>query len=368
MSLAPAVAFVAVALSAGLVLRATVERASGPILYLANATTRDIAVFRVRGDGTLLRQQVVRIPGPPTPGASLPLAASPDGRYLFAAVRSPPYSVVTFAIGPGGFLTYRGSGPLADSMVHITTDHSGRFLLGASARGDEVSVNPIGPDGVVGHVQQVIPTLPDAHVVEPDLTNRHVLYSTHASGAIHVASRDPVTGVMWPRWPPQVRAGSAAGPQRVAFARDGRFVYVLGELDGELRVLPYDRDTGTLASEVQRTSALPLHPASSPRVTDLVVTPDGRYLYAAERASSTVAAFRIDDDTGRLTRIGTFPTATRPCDIAIDPGGRFLIVAGELADYVVVHSIDAATGILHATARTPTGTLASRVDIVARAP
>lgn len=368
MSLAPAVAFVAVALTASPLLRAKVDRARGSVVYIANPTTQDIAVFRLREDGTLVRQQVVHVPGPATPGESLPLAASPDGRYLFAALRSPPYSVATFAIGPGGSLTYRGSGPLADSMVHITTDHSGRFLLAASSRSDEVTVNPIGADGVVGRVQQVLSTLPDAYAIVPDGTNRHVLYTSHGGDAIHLAQRDPVTGVMWPSKPPLVRVGMAAGPRQLAFARDGRFVYVLGELDGELRVYPYDAGTGTLAPEVQRTSALPLSPTSQPRAAGLLVTPDGRYLYTVERTSSTLAAFRVDKDTGRLTRIGTYPTAARPCDIAIDPSSRFLIVAGELADGVAVHSIDPATGILHATTRTATGTLASWVDIVAVAP
>src|SRR5215813_5820283 len=91
--------------------------------YIGNADSNDISVFRVEpSSGEIKPVETVPLPGVEKPGSSTPLAVSPDQRLLFAGVRSEPYTVFSFAIdGTSGRLTYRGRGPLADSMANIAT-------------------------------------------------------------------------------------------------------------------------------------------------------------------------------------------------------------------------------------------------------
>src|SRR4030095_12055389 len=104
----------------------------------------------------------------------MPMAVSPDKRFLVAAVRSKPYEAYPYAIDrKSGALKLVGKGPLAESYPYITIDATGRFLLGASYGANQVGVNPIGKDGQVGDPIQVIPTARNAHAIRLDNTNKY---------------------------------------------------------------------------------------------------------------------------------------------------------------------------------------------------
>jgi len=80
----------------------------------------------------------------------MPMAVSPDKRFLIAAVRSKPYQAYSYSIDPGsGALKLIGTGPLAESFPYISLDRDGRFLFGASYGANLVSVNSVGVDGRV---------------------------------------------------------------------------------------------------------------------------------------------------------------------------------------------------------------------------
>jgi 6-phosphogluconolactonase len=63
----------------------------------------------------------------------MPMAVSPNKKFLYAVVRSQPTRVLTYAIdGKTGALTQKATAPLPDSMPYVSTDRSGRFLFTAS--------------------------------------------------------------------------------------------------------------------------------------------------------------------------------------------------------------------------------------------
>ena len=99
--------------------------------------------------------------------------------------------------------------------------------------------------------------------------------------------------------------------------------------------------------------------------SDLRLTPNGRFLYAAERTSSTLAAFRVDAASGKLTYLGSTPTEKQPRGFNIDPVGRFVVVSGEKSDMIASYAIDAETGALKPVGRYPTGKGSNWVEIVA---
>jgi 6-phosphogluconolactonase len=97
---------------------------------------------------------------------------------------------------------------------------------------------------------------------------------------------------------------------------------------------------------------------------DLHLTPDGRFLYASERTTSIIAAFRVDSATGKLSYLGRVTTEKQPRGFNIDPRGRFIVVSGEKSDMLAVYAIDGESGMLNATGRYPTGNGANWVEIV----
>ena len=106
----------------------------GANVYVANAGSSTISVLRLAQDGSLDRIEEVTVPGSSEPSSlSLPLAVSPDRSFLYAALRTPPFSVSTFRIDPeNGRLSCLKTEILPYSTPFITTDRIGRHLLSAS--------------------------------------------------------------------------------------------------------------------------------------------------------------------------------------------------------------------------------------------
>jgi 6-phosphogluconolactonase len=334
-------------------------------VYVGNAESSTISVLRLdRQSGALTAIETTPIPGAAKPGTSTPMAVSPDRRILFVGIRSEPYAVASFAIdAASGRLAHLGNGPLADSMAYIATDRSGRYLLSASYGGHKVAVNPIGSDGVVGTVRQVVPTAPNAHCILPDAANGYVLATSLGGDVVHQFCFDAASGTLTPNTPASVKVKDKAGPRHLVFHPSGRFAYLIGELDGAIYVFDYDAARGRL-SETQAVSALPPGFAGEPSAADLHVTPDGRYLYGSERTSSTLAAFAIDPASGKLRAVGSYETEKQPRGFRIDPAGRYLLAVGQLSHRLTSYAIDPAGGTLTQLKQYPMGRNPNWIEIV----
>lgn len=329
--------------------------------YVSNSDSRDISVFAVdTANGALTAIETV-----PVDGTVMPMALSPDHRRLYAALRSTPYRVVSFAINPlDGRLIELGRAPLADSMAYVSTDASGRYLFSASYGGNLLAVNRIGADGVAGDVRQTVKTGPMAHAIRQSPDGRYAFASVLGADAWLRLPFDASTGMLTDDTTPAYRLPDKSGPRHFVFSSNGRFAYLIDELDGKLHVLALSHG-GADARPIQTVSILPpdFH-GDKPWGADLHLTPDGRFLYASERTSSTLAGYRVDATSGRLARIGTFATEQQPRGFAIDPSGKYLLAAGQLSPTLAVYRIDGHTGHLDAIGKYPVGKGANWIEIV----
>ncbi|MBT2324567.1 beta-propeller fold lactonase family protein [Variovorax paradoxus] len=330
-------------------------------VYVSNADSQEISVLELdRSQGMLKPVESVNVGG-----QVMPMAVSPDKRFLYAALRSQPFRVVSFSIdGASGKLKKLGEAPLADSMANIDTDATGRWLFAASYPGHKITVNSIDDKtGSVGAIQQLLPTAPNAHAIHADAANRFVLATSLGGDNVSSWRFDAQTGVLSPNDPPLTAGAAKSGPRHFVWDKAQRFLYLLDELDARLHVYAWDAARGTLQLQHSSTT-LPEGFTGKPWAADLHLTPDGRYLYASERTSSTLAGFKVDAATGRLQPLGQTPTEKTPRGFAIDQSGRFLIVVGQESHSASVHPIDAATGALGTPKRLPLGKNPNWVEIV----
>jgi 6-phosphogluconolactonase len=337
------------------------------VVYVSNAGNPEIGVFsmsRDSGDLTLIANVPVPDAGKPSP-TSMPMAVSPDHRFLYAALRSEPYTVASFAIDPAmGRLTHLANAPLADSMAYIVTDRSGRFLLSASYPGSKLAINPIDTQGQVqGQPTQIIPTKPKAHCILVDPTNRYC-YATSLGGDIVVEwNFDARNGRLSPNSPDSIAVKPGNGPRHLRFHPNRPFLYLITETTARIAAFAIDPKTGTL-QEIEIVDTLPADSHPQPAAADLHITPDGRFIYGSERKSSTLAGFTIDEATGKLSLIGRWPTEKTPRGFNIDPRGRYLLAVGLDSNAMTVHRIDPPSGVLSVAYQYPMGKMPNWVEIV----
>jgi 6-phosphogluconolactonase len=331
-------------------------------VYIGNGRSGDIHVLGLSvRDGKLSLVERQPFPGLTEPGRSLPLALSPGRDFLYAAMRGAPRGIASFRIDRAtGALSVLGFAAMAESVAYIHTDRSGRSLFGASYDGDVVTVSPIGADGVVREVAQRVPTAPHAHAIMSDPANRHVLATSLGGDVVYSFDLDQAGGTL--TQPRMTTLPKGTGPRHFVFDPAGTRLYLLGELDASVTVFDYDPKHGALSGK-QVVTTLPAGFDGTPWGADIQITPDGRFLYASERTSSTLASFAVEPG-GRLRPLQTIPTETQPRGFGIDPGGRYLLALGQSTDHVTVYAIDGGTGGLSATDRMEVGSSPDWVEMV----
>lgn len=341
---------------------------AGTCVYVSNAEDDTIHVLAMdRESGALRVIEVVAVPGSDLPSpTSLPMVVSPDGRYLYAAVRSADFPISCFAIDPAtGRLRHVATTPLIAPMAYLAIDRRGRFLLGASYVDAKLAVYPIDPatGGIEAEARQVLETGPHAHSILLDRTN-HCAYSA-ILGADHVLQMmfDAKTGRLSANRPEAVATRRGAGPRHLGLHPNGRFLYLLNQTDATVCVFRIEPGAGLLA-EIESLATLPAHFLGEANAADLHLTPDGRFLYISERQTSTLSGFRVDAVTGLLMPIGRWPTEICPRGFAIDPRGRFLLSAGLDSGAVRIHTIDQESGGLRPAGAIAVGAMPNWIEIL----
>lgn len=266
-----------------------------------------------------------------------------------------------------------GAGP-----TYASLHPSGKFLLIANYFGGSVAVLPIRADGSLGpatDVKQDAGTIgprtaknappgsfafsghdhTHAHMIQTDPAGRFVLHADLGLDRIFVWKFDAEKGVLTPNDPPSVSLPPGDGPRHFAFHGNGRWCYSLQEEGSTIVLFDYDATLGRLAAR-QTISSLPPGYAGSNFCSEILVSADGRFVYAGNRLHDSVAIFAVGKN-GELTFVADEPTrGNYPRSFAFDPTGQFFYCLNQRADHVTVFRVDRRTGKLAFTGHyTPVG-------------
>jgi 6-phosphogluconolactonase len=285
----------------------------------------------------------------------------PNGKFAYAANEDGKQSAVTaFSIdAKSARLTQLNQLPaLGEDPCHLSFDKTGKFLFAANYTSGDVVVFPILPDGKLGqataNVKDAGPLgpnkerqeAPHAHWVHVSTDNRFVFVSDLGLDAILIYRFDAAKGTLTPNDPPSAKLAPGAGPRHVAFSPNGKFVYVVSELNNNVTVFSYDSAKGSLQS-VQALPTLPSDFHGRNDDAEITVHPDGKWLFASNRGHDTIAVFAVNSSDGKLRYTGEFSTAGKgPRHFIIDPTGKFLLAENQNSNSIAVFRIDSATGAL----------------------
>lgn len=242
----------------------------------------------------------------------------------------------------------------APCNINISPD--GRFVVTANYAGGNISIFGIGKDGGLASGPEVIPftghgpdslrqTQPRLHCVTFTPDSAFLVADDLGTDRLHTfpvikgGDRLIDTTLM-----ADVVIRPASGPRHLAYHPDGRHAYLINEISGYVTELEYD---GKALTPREYVLADTLHAEGA---GDIVVTPDGKYVYASCRLKGDgVAVFKVNPADGSLTRVSYTLTGIHPRNIALTPDGEYLLVSCRDSDRIEFYRIDHATGALNDT-------------------
>jgi 6-phosphogluconolactonase len=291
------------------------------------------------------------------------LEIHPNGKFLYAVSEDGGAGTVSaYAIdtdkGDLKFLNERPSG--GAGPCHVTIDHAGKNLLVANYGSGSASVIPIKPDGRLGeltgfaqhHGSSVNPERqkePHAHSVNVSPDDRFAFIADLGIDKIMIYRLDIEKGTIVANSPPFAKVKPGAGPRHFCFHPNGKYAYVINELDCTVTAFAYESASGTL-TEIQTITTLPNGFDGSNTCAEVRVHPSGKFLYGSNRGHDSIVVYRIDQADGKLALVEHEKTDIKtPRNFNIEPTGKFCLVANQGSDSVVVFRIGQETGALEPT-------------------
>ncbi|MBV9948833.1 MAG: lactonase family protein [Myxococcales bacterium] len=325
---------------------------NGTLLAYASGYGPTLAIFAVdRASGALRKTADVPSFGP----APSFLAVNAPVTNLYALDEGTPGRVGAYRIEPGsGALRFLGAESSGGAgPAHLSLDATGRYVLVANYGDGTISVLPVRTDrdGALGAPLQTLSVGAQAHMILTDPSNRYVFVPCKGADYVAQFTFDAATGALRPNArQPTVATAAGAGPRHLAFHRNGRFAYLINELDNTMTALAFDAGAGTL-SPIETQSTLPSGYSGQDTAAEVWVHPSGAWVFGSNRGDDSIVVFGVDPATGKLARKGHTKTGgAHPRDFALDPTGRFLYVANQKSNAVVPFRFDPASGELSATA------------------
>ena len=291
------------------------------------------------------------------------LEIHPNGKFLYA---------VSEAGGAGSVSAYAIEADIGDLKLlnkqpsggagpcHVNLDNEGRNLLVANYGSGSASVIPIKTDGRLekptGFVQHEGSSVnlkrqkgPHAHSINVSPDNRFAFVADLGIDKIMIYKLDIEKGTIVANSPPFVKVKPGAGPRHFAFHPNGKYAYVINELDCTVTAFAYESVSGVL-KEIQTITTLPNGFNGSNTCAEVRVHPSGKFLYGSNRGHDSIVVYRVNLANGTLTYVEHETADIKtPRNFNIEPTGKFCLVANQGKGSVVVFRINKETGALEPT-------------------
>ncbi|NER17799.1 lactonase family protein [Spongiivirga citrea] len=292
------------------------------------------------------------------------ITLSPDGKYLYTVTKSQMKvngMIAAFAVdsvkGALHFLNEEDAG--GRNPVHLAISNEGSYLVNSNYTDPSISVFKIKDDGSLNPYSQLL-KFKDSSIVSGRQDNSHI-HSTNFSsandylfaqdlGADKIRAFNFFPNTTTNHFLKSIESNTVtmkpgSGPRHFTFHPISKFAYGISELSGRISQYNYGKGSLTFKRDYQSyTNKQKLY-----RSADIHISPDGKFLYASNRApdENSLSIFAVDILTGNLKLVGREPTyGEHPRNFVIDPSGNYIIVANQFSDNVVFFKRDLKTGKL----------------------
>lgn len=283
----------------------------------------------------------------------------PNGKFIYAVTENNGGAIRAFAIDQETkklkLLNERSSG--GSCPCHIAISSNGKFLFAANYTSGSATVIPINADGTLAEPSSIVKHSgssinqdrqqePHVHSVNLSPDDRFAFAADLGIDKIIIYKLNQDTGRLEANTPAFAKVKPGAGPRHFTFHPDGKFAYVINELDETITAYAYNAQSGAL-TEIQQISTLPDGFKGINWCAEVRVHPNGKFLYGSNRGHDSIVIYRIDPEKGTL-KLSGFQNAgiKNPRNFCLDPSGNFCVVANQDSNTICVFRVNPETGML----------------------
>lgn len=231
---------------------------------------------------------------------------------------------------------------------HIAVDKTGKFVFVSNYVGGVVVMYQRKNDGTLVKKQQLDfenPKISHPHSVSISADNRTAYIADLGNDKIWIYNFDAEKGMLSPHEQVFIALEKGSGPRHLAFSKKNDFLYSINELNNSVSVFKILNNSGL--KFVQNISSLPKDFSGKSAAAEIQVHPSGNFLYVSNRWHDSIASFKIDPATGKLTLLEFTSTRGKtPRNFEIGPGGKYMYVANQDSGSISTFKIDSETGKL----------------------
>ena len=225
------------------------------------------------------------------------------------------------------------------NVVAVALDTAGAFIEKSTQIVQHSGSSIVKERQEAPHVHAAVFSPDERYLLVPDLgTDRVYQYEVNTGQSeLIVPAREPYFS-----------ADAGGGPRHLAIHPNGKYAYLVLELQGAVMALDYEDGKLTTKQTLSMTGS-----GFKGRVSgaDIHVSPDGKFVYASNRGDANEIAIYSIGKKGKLKFVSRQSVLGRtPRNFAIDPSGNFLLAANQDTNEVIIFKRNKETGLL-----TPTG-------------
>lgn len=276
-------------------------------------------------------------------------------KYLYSIT---DFGVEGYKIKDDGTLEFLGKASINGMRgCYLSTDYNDKLLFVAGYHDGKITVLRLENDGTFGGITDEIfhkgwgnmaerSFRPHVSCVKMTRDNKYLCAADLGMDYTDVYAVNHTTGKL--KLVDIIHSDQESAPRHIKFSKSGRFMYIVHELGNTIDVYDYSDNNGTPEFErIQQISTLNDYHASGSAASALSLSNDYRYLLSSNAGDNSVVMFKIDDNSGELSKLFCLPVSgDYPKDVALFPDNKHLVSLNHESNTMTFFSVDTEKGLI----------------------
>ena len=234
---------------------------------------------------------------------------------------------------------------------YVSTDYTDSYLFVAGYHDGKITVLKINEDGSIGAITDEIfhkgigsiaerNFRPHVSCVKMTRDNHYLCACDLGLDHVKIYRLDTATGKL--KLADVVRSDQESAPKYIKFRKDGKFCYIIHELNNTIDVYSYEEEKDNpVFNKLQTVKTINDYHAGDSAACAMKFSVDYKYLFCSNAGDNSVGAFEIDTKTGLLTKKFVLPiSGDYPKDIAVFPDNKHLVSLNHETDTMTFFNVD----------------------------